>query len=422
MSLLPVKTMSSLQLLLLIFTLFTGIFAKADERKNFWHTEFQLTENQVLPVTFYFDETDPSQLIIYNAEERIPLNKIERRNDSIFVKIELFNSELKCKIVHPDTIQGAWFNYNRGTSYSIPFISYHTYQPRFKKIDPTIDIIGKWEVTFNYNSGPTKAIGLFNTIDEPYATKNSNKIKNIKGTFMTETGDYRYLEGGISHDTLHLSTFDGVHAYLFNAKLVNDTLYGKFYSGNHFQVDWFAVRNETFELTNPFDLTYLVNEEELNFSIPDLDNNIYTYPNQETKNKVTLVQLMGTWCPNCLDENNYLKTVAKNFGDDIEIISLAFEMGNSQSESAAKVNIYKESLGLDFTFLIAGKASKDIASELFPMVNKIISFPTLFIIDKQGIIRHIHTGFNGPGTGEYYTHFVSETNLLITDLIQEKVK
>jgi len=35
----------------------------------------------------------------------------------------------------------------------------------------------------------------------------------LTGTFLTTTGDYRYLDGIVTGDSLKLSTFDGAHAY-----------------------------------------------------------------------------------------------------------------------------------------------------------------------------------------------------------------
>jgi hypothetical protein len=44
------------------------------------------------------------------------------------------------------------------------------------------------------------------------------------------------------------------------------------------------------------------------------------------------------------------------------------------------------------------------------MLNQVISFPTMVIIDQQGNVVNIHTGFSGPGTGEYYDEFVTKFN------------
>ena len=49
------------------------------------------------------------------------------------------------------------------------------------------------------------------------------------------------------------------------------------------------------------------------------------------------------------------------------------------------------------------------------MLNHIISFPTALVIDREGKVAYVHTGFSGPGTGKYYTQFVDE----FTEMIQQ---
>src|SRR5690606_26760620 len=105
--------------------------------------------------------------------------------------------------------------------------------------DPAIhQIAGKWETTFGIETNkPYKSLGVF----EQTGTK-------LTGTFLTETGDYRYLTGYTEHDKVVLSTFDGAFAFLFIAIYDGTQLRGKFYSGNHWKTEWIAERNEAFEL------------------------------------------------------------------------------------------------------------------------------------------------------------------------------
>jgi hypothetical protein len=55
------------------------------------------------------------------------------------------------------------------------------------------------------------------------------------------------------------------------------------------------------------------------------------------------------------------------------------------------------------------------------MLTKFVAFPTTVILDKTGKVRKIHTGFNGPGTGEHYTKFVKEFEENIDELLKENI-
>lgn len=380
-----------------------------------WHTEFQLRPDVNLPVDFYYEKGKIPALVIQNGEEHIRLTQITAKNDSLFILFPTFDSELKVKVHSKTYLTGAWFNRAKSSSYNITFWSKQNFWLRYPldtKLNTQVE--GRWEVTFDYHNDPEKAVGLFQ-----YSRLNEGLYNTLAGTFLTETGDYRFLEGATIKDSLYLSCFDGSHAFLFRAQLKNDTLWGDFHSGSHYKTEWYAVKNESFELRNPDSLTYIVNEKPLEFELMKLDGSYYKYPNESLQNKVVLVQIMGTWCPNCLDESNYLKKVYEHYPNKLEILAVTFETQKTTEEKIEKVARYKEALGLSYTFLIGGDACKPCASKVFPQLSDIMSFPTLIFIDKKGEIRKIHTGFSGPGTGEHYTEFVKETDAFIESLIQE---
>ena len=88
-------------------------------------------------------------------------------------------------------------------------------------------------------------------------------------------------------------------------------------------------------------------------------------------------------------------------------------------DKITRVKDLKSHFKSDYKFLIAGNASKKEAEKAIPALSEISSFPTTIFIDKQGVIRKIHTGFYGPGTGDYYTQYVSEVKSLVEVLLNE---
>ena len=53
------------------------------------------------------------------------------------------------------------------------------------------------------------------------------------------------------------------------------------------------------------------------------------------------------------------------------------------------------------------------------MLNHVLSYPTSIFIDKKGKVRKIHTGFNGPATGDKYTEFTKNFEEFINELLKE---
>jgi peroxiredoxin len=224
-------------------------------------------------------------------------------------------------------------------------------------------------------------------------------------------------------DELKLSTFDGAHAFLFTAKVTDSSMNGFFYSGNHWKEPFIAKRNSSYELPDENSLTFIKEGyDKLAFSFPDTEGQLVSLEDERFKDKVVLVQILGTWCPNCLDETKfYAPYYEANKDRGLEIIGLHFEYVKTAQKAFKGMNRLKERIGVNYPLLLAqyGTVDKAIAGEKLPMLNHILSYPTTIFIDKKGIVRKIHTGFNGPATGEKYTAFKKEFEAFVDMLLSE---
>lgn len=379
-----------------------------------WLLVFNLEEETDAPTNFSLKKEDSTyQVTFSNASEKICVTDVEVKNKQITIKDPVFNNWFEGDIISPTEIKGFWFK--NDTNYKVPFTAIFGNQDRFSKPENSNDEIkntsGKWEVHFSKNNTEDhyEAIGLFN--------QEGNKVT---GTFMTETGDYRFLEGNMYGNNLALSCYDGAHLFLFKAELRNDSLIGTFWSGTKWKEPWVAVKNDSFMLTNPDSLTYLKEGySELAFSFPNTDGQNISLTDKRFDNKVVIVNIMGPWCPNCKDETAYLAKLHNNNNKDgLEVVALAFD-NSDKAATINKINKIKRHFNANYDFLLAGKSSKIEAAKSLPMLNHIMSYPTSIFIDRQGNIRKIRTGFYGPGTGDYYTRYIEKTNDFVTKLLTE---
>ncbi|MCE3297147.1 MAG: hypothetical protein K0R65_2861 [Crocinitomicaceae bacterium] len=395
-----------------IFTSFSYSQSYKSLKKGYWKAYLQLDLHTRLPFVFQVKgSTKNPVFIIHNAEERIQLSNLQVIGDSIQVDFPNFHSFLRFKVKDKHKIAGSWTNLNKGNDYKIPFNA--SLAPEFepcKDIKPT-NLTGKWKTAFSPGTADEElAIGVF---------KSEGNGSALSGTFLTETGDYRFLSGESCDKFMYLSCFDGSHAFYFFATFENDSLKGYFHSGKHYQTKWSAVKDESFVLRNPDSVTYLVKKDPFSFKLKDLEGKEFVYPNAQYQDKVTIIQIMGTWCPNCLDETYFLKEMyAKYHASGLEVISVGYETPASFDEQVKKIKLLQSRMGLDFKFLVGGQANKALASEHFSMLNQVVSYPTAIFINKQGEVVKIHTGFNGPGTGEIYTNFKQETEEFIRSLLK----
>jgi thiol-disulfide isomerase/thioredoxin len=349
---------------------------------------------------------------IINGEEKIVVQEISFKGDSLFMVLPFFNTQIKALITNNgQSLSGEWIDPQR-VAYSLKFTASAGKHQRFEVITSSAKhISGKWQAFFTEENGSvTPAILLIEILSE-----------NVLATFQTETGDYRFLEGVLSNDTLLLSVFDGSHAYLFKALLKGDSLTnGYFYAGLKYEGHWNAVKNPNAELRNPSSLTKIISKENISIQVKDLDGKPFIIDQAKLLQKVSLIQIMGTWCPNCLDESRFVSQLMNKFNNnDLQVFGLSFERSAEFSIAQPILKKYQQQLNIPYPLLYAGKASKKEAAAFFPMLDTIVAFPTLIIVDKKGYIREVHSGFNGPATGVPYTAFKEETYELIRKLLAE---
>lgn len=370
----------------------------------------------LLPFTFELAKTDSAAwtMRVHNSAEEIPVTDVELHGDTIHMRMPLFDSEFKGVVVNDSTITGRWHNYLKGPEYSIPFHAVAGKKTRFPGTSTaSANISGAWRAHFSAGTPDAyNAIGDFH----------QDGAGVVSGTFMTETGDYRYLEGVMHGDSLMLSCFDGSHAFLFHAVLRDDTLHGRYMSGVHWQEPWMAVRDANYELRDPDSLTALREGYGMvDFRFPDLEGNMVARSDAAFRGKPMMVQIMGSWCPNCVDEARLLNEVyGKYHGRGLEILAIGFEKYEDPEQALGALKRFKKTLGVEYPVLYGGGASKEEAGNKLPFLEHLMSYPTCIFIDRNGLVRRIRTGFYGPGTGEHYEHYKRNLDVFIETLLAEE--
>jgi thiol-disulfide isomerase/thioredoxin len=275
------------------------------------------------------------------------------------------------------------------------------------------NVAGRYAVTFTEDDGRSEAaVGEF---------AQSNDI--VSGTFLTATGDHRFLAGQVHDGDLYLSTFDGAHVFLYKARISGPeaALTGDYWSGTSYHERWSAKRDAHAALPDAYSLTNLRSGVKgFEFAFPDLAGTSVTSKDAKFRNKVLVVALAGSWCPNCHDEAAFLAPFYRDYrAKGVEIVSLMFEHFGDFDRAAAATERFRQHYGIEYTTLIAGISDKDEAAKKLPMLDRVYAFPTTIFIDRRGRVRKIHTGYSGPATGEHYTQFVDEFKSTIDQLLAE---
>ncbi|SDA44264.1 Peroxiredoxin [Algoriphagus alkaliphilus] len=367
-----------------------------------------------IPFNFTISYLGSSPVLTYrNASDHFVADSVIVSGDTLIFPVEVYDSRLTV-IRDSNKLSGYWSR-NSDSDRKLSFEAHPDEEFRFwipeeitsSEFDPT----GKWNVNLiNADSSITPAVAEF-----------KNESGRVTGTILTTTGDYRFLEGQIKDGKLKLSSFSGGAASLLDLQFEGkDSLSGSF-GGIFATRKFFGKRDSQAAPPDAYSLTFLKEGyETLDFSFPDLSGNPVSLSDDKYKGKVKIVTIMGTWCPNCMDESAFLGPwYEENKDRGVEVIALSFEQKDDLAFAQSRFEKFSKRFGVTYDVLFAGKADKKAAAEKLPALNQVWSFPTTVFIDKAGKVRKIHTGFAGPATGVHFEQFKEEFNSLVDQLVAE---
>jgi thiol-disulfide isomerase/thioredoxin len=366
--------------------------------------------NAILPFNFevIYDTPDSFHIEIINGEERIPVRDIrmgvDRRTgrDTVWIDFPVYDAHIRAEY-EEDALEGWWVVRNR-PDYQVRFKALNGQRYRFFEMPepPAADLTGHWLCRFGLDTDtPDTLIGDFR--------QDGNRLT---GTFLSTTGDYRFLEGTVSGDRMFLSVFDGSHAYLFEAKYMADgRLSGIYRSGNHYKTYWEGERTTMTserELADPYALTRMKEKGPFRLTRPDADGHPVSVHDPPYAGRPRIIQVMGTWCPNCKDETEFLLRYLREHPDPgFDVIGISFERHTDTVKALQAIRTYREKMQVPYPILYGGSNQKDKASEVLHMLDRVVAYPTLIFLRGDGQVEAIHTGFSGPATAGY-AEFVKE--------------
>jgi peroxiredoxin len=290
-------------------------------------------------------------------------------------------------------------NFIRST-YTMPVTMVPGDADRFKVTKGDVSqAVGRWLITLNTHNGTREIIGEFEEHDG-----------KVTGSFLTPTGDYRFFEGTVNHERkLMLSSFDGSFVRLFTADINDNRLeHIKLYSGNNGLEEGEGVKDPNVTLPDAYAVTGIKKGyKTLGFSFPNLNGEAVSLKDERFRNKVVVLQISGSWCPNCLDESRFLMEMYHKYAPDVAMICLSFERTTDFEEAKREAMKLANTAGITYDVLITCHNTSQVQAAL-PELDNFKAFPTTIIVDKKGEVRQIHSGFSGPGTGIHYRNYVKE--------------
>lgn len=362
---------------------------------------------------------------LINGSDRAEVPRVEVSNNEVVLSISHYGSTIRAKISEGGAkLDGEWTKQGRNDKLvKLPFHAAASANPRFRSSNrmSTKDaerLSGRWSMRFAKDSEATVLV------------LNIQPGGVTTGSILTPTGDYGFLEGVTSYSThiehflgeVRLSTFDGAHAFLIvGAPRSRDglTMEGDFWSGDTFHDTWTAKRDDDATLPDGFTMTKGVDGAKLSEIVfPDLDGKQRSLADPALAGKARIIEVFGSWCPNCNDASRYLVELHNKYKDrGLSIVGVAFELTGDFTRDAGQVRTFATHHGIKYPLLLAGIADREKVSAAMPILDKFRAYPTIIILDGKDRIRAVYTGFSGPATGEEYAKLRTKFETLIEELL-----
>jgi thiol-disulfide isomerase/thioredoxin len=385
-----------------------------------WRGEIEIVAGKRVPFLFEVEKDEAGNFVwtLLNGQERFRLDEVIQKDSLFTIPLYIFDAEIEATVSQTNrALQGVWRRRSFGKATDLPFSAEKTEKPRFEATQPpATDFSGSWETYFlKANGDSVPALATF-----------SQKGASLTGTFQTKTGDYRFLEGIVEGNTLKLSGFDGATATRFEATLdatdQKKTLKGDFWAGATTHQTWQATLNPNFQLPDAESLTKLKQGfDKIQFRFPNIEGQEVSLADTRFENKVVIIQILGTWCHNCMDEVAFLAPFyEKNKDKGLEIVGLAYEQTDDFEQAQKRLQRLRDKMKVGYELLFAGTNERQFVEQSLPMLEGTIAFPTTIFIDKKGKVRKIHTGFSGPSTGASYQAHIDKISTFVAQLLNEE--
>ena len=396
-----------LALIIPIFTLFSCKNPQTIQTGK-WHgyllTELEIPEKEGIPFEFEISE-DGKNIEILNGSERLKEMKLTVTKDSVLIDFLVYSRSLLGKIESPSHIQGIFYDESENLR-----LSYFTAYAGALEFPKTTDqkIEGKWAVLFENNAN-----GLAQFEIQPNG--------ELWGNVITASTDFRFLRGYFYQNQLRVFGFVGGSAHLMTAELEeNHILKGVRTNTRGKKTNFKAYFDEQAVLPNF--------EKELSFEDPDFPFIFHWQDltgheiNNKDEQKVRILQIAGTWCPNCYDETKYfLSDLYPKYKDrGLEIITVYFEHGDKPQVQKERLKKVQETLNIPYPMVLGGGVNAVSIQRIFPRLQNFMAYPTILILNKNNQVVHLEGGFNGPATKDYFVKHTKELESRIEVLLAEE--
>ena len=357
-----------------------------------WFGTLQLPETTI-PFHMELDLSGPKPAgaFIVGAE-KTPIPEISRSENALTFSFSEYGAEMRGSW-DGKKLEGDYLRHRATGTKSFPFsASPNLEEVQREQTAPT----GDYQVVFEGQ-----------TPEEATTVASIGKVGPVgyQGTFIAPDGDYGLLEGSPTQDGIQLHRFTGWQGITIELKREGADWSGMVHAVHldkplSFKLqprnDSAAAGGEQVRMKNP--------NAPFAFACTSLTGETIRNTDERFKGKALAVDIMGTWCHNCMDESPVLEELYKQYGKDgFEVVGLSFEIKEDAELGKKNLTLFRDRFKLTYPLLYCGSLDDaNVEKQLKSQLDNFVAYPTTLFINKKGKMQTIHQGFQGPGTGDRY--------------------
>ena len=363
--------------------------------------------------------------VLVNSTDRQPFSSATWDGAVLTLRLDYYDGTLTGQLVSPQRMEG---EYSRQTSKGMVHtpVTLVPHQKRAPGKSWTgLTLAGDWLFVRPGAAGEDKL--TLATFQQEATAAADGKVP-VDGILEPVSGDTGLLHGSVYADTggrshFHLSRFDGIHVLALDGDFQPDgSLKGQL-AGTTSSVPFTAQRSKDVASANPNaqagSLTRVKDSRQpFRFGGVDLSAKAVDQDSAQFKDKAVIVDIFGTWCPNCHDEAPILDQLYRKYhSQGLEIVGLAYEYMDDNARNLRQIGIYRAKYGLTFPILLAGTTAEGQIEKTLPQLVNFGAYPTTIFLDRDGRVHAIHAGFAGPSTGDKYQEVQQRMDRLTREIL-----
>ena len=368
---------------------------------------------------------DKVSATLINATDRQPFTSAVWNGSVLSLRLDYYDGQLTASLVSPQRMEGEYSRQTGKGMVHIPvvLVPHRDVAPGKPWTGPSLG--GDWVL---HEAGATGAEkDTLVTFHQQSLAAADGKVA-ATGILEPVSGDSGLLHGTVypgpgGETRFRLSRFDGIHVLALVGEFAPDgSLKGQlggFVSASPFT----AERSKNAASADPNvlaeNLTKVKDPQEVfRFSGVDASGKTVDQSSPEFKGKAVIVDIFGTWCPNCHDEAPVLEQLYRNYhAQGLEIVGLAYEYVDDTPRNLRQIAIYRAKFALTFPLLLTGTTAEGQVQKTLPQLVNFAAFPTSIFIDRTGHVHAILAGFTGPSTGEKYQEVQKRMDELAREIV-----